>query len=166
MGRQTDGCSEQVGKIVGARAGGDAAKFDDLLGCEPRVEICDTAGLRDAEHEVILRWNSDVLKFAGVKFNARLAQKLLEEKSADEMADRQSIGSRGFVDIVGRDHASGAGHIFNQNRRVAGNVFAHMAADCSRVSVVTAAGGETDDHTNGLAFVKVRLGNGVRSGES
>ena len=44
-------------------------------------------------------------------------------------------------------------------------MFAHVAADRARVGVVTAAGGETDDHPDGLVFVKVCLAKGLSAVE-
>ena len=69
----------------------------------------------------------------------------------------RSVGLRGFVNVVGGDHAAGAGHIFDDHDRVAGNMFAHMPADRARIGVVAAAGGEADDQPNGFSLVKVAL---------
>ena len=42
------------------------------------------------------------------------------------IADNQSIRFR-LVHEIGVDDAAGAGHVFNYDRRIAGNVFAQMA---------------------------------------
>jgi len=58
---------------------------------------------------------------------------------------------------LARDHAARAWHIFDDDRRVAGNMFAHVTADGTGVRVVAAPGSEADNETNGFALVKLGL---------
>ena len=82
---------------------------------------------------------------------------MLQEKSADEVADGQTVGSGGFEGVVGGDHAPCARHVLDDHDRVAGNMFTHMPADGARIGIITAAGGEADDEPNGFSLVKVGL---------
>jgi len=84
-------------------------------------------------------------------------QELLQKQSADEMTDGKAIGFRCFVNIIGRDHAARAWHIFDDDRRVAGNMFAYVTADGTCVRVVAAPRSEADNETNGFACVKLGL---------
>jgi hypothetical protein len=56
------------------------------------------------------------------------AEKLLGNEVADEISDRQSVRLGGFVDRVGRNQTARSGDVINYDRRIAGNIFADMAA--------------------------------------
>jgi hypothetical protein len=60
--------------------------------------------------------------------------------------------------MVDADEAAGAGHVVDDEYRIAGNVLAHVAAHDSRINVVAAAGCERHDDAHGLALIKRRLG--------
>ncbi|MNC87453.1 hypothetical protein D3C83_31810 [compost metagenome] len=91
-----------------------------------------------------------------IEFNALVAQDLLEHERADEVADDQSV-SRRFKEVVCRHPAAGAGHIFDDDGRVAGDVPPHVPGDRARVGIKAAACGETHDEANGLAAKKIRI---------
>src|SRR6185312_6319368 len=73
------------------------------------------------------------------------------------MTDGQAVGFRSFVNIICRNHAARAGHVFDDDGRIARYMFSHMATDGARVGVVTAAGSEADNETNGFTLEKIRL---------
>ena len=50
--------------------------------------------------------------------------------------------------MIGGDQAAGAGHVFDDDAGIAGNVLAHMARERAGVGVKTAAGGKTDDDSD------------------
>jgi hypothetical protein len=54
--------------------------------------------------------------------------------------------------------AASAGHVFNDDGRLTGNMLAEGARDRVRVGVEAAAGGSGDDHADGFALVKIFLG--------
>ena len=74
------------------------------------------------------------------------------------MADGEPIGFCRFENVIRRNHASGARHVFDDDRRVAWNMFAHVAADRAGIGIVAAAGGKADDQADGFAIVEVALG--------
>src|SRR6185503_18842782 len=82
------------------------------------------------------------------------------------MADREPVGFGRFENVIRRNHAPGSRHVFDDDRRVAWNVFAHVAADRSGIGIVAAAWSKTDDHADGLAIVEGRLGVDPRVGEN
>src|SRR6185295_3387326 len=112
---------QYVGDIVRAGAGGDAAELDDLLGGHPGLDVIEAGALGDADNEVILARNADVLKLGSVELDPWFAEGLLQEQTADEMADGESVRPRRFVGIVGRDHTAGARHVLHDHYRIAGN---------------------------------------------
>ena len=71
------------------------------------------------------------------------------------MADGQAVGFGSFVNMIGGDQAAGAGHVLDDDARVAGNVFTHMTRDRARVGVETPARGKADDDFDRLAFKKI-----------
>ena len=91
------------------------------------------------------------------------AKQLLQEESADEVADGQAVGLGDLVHIVGGNQKSRAGHVVDDEGRVAGDMFAHVAGDGAGVGVVAAAGGGADDDPDGLAAIKIFLGKGVET---
>jgi hypothetical protein len=56
--------------------------------------------------------------------------------------------------VIGGDHASGARHVFNQDRGRAGNMFAQVTGDRPGVGIETATGGEPDNDADSLALEK------------
>ena len=63
-----------------------------------------------------------------------------------------------FVEVIGSDQTARAGHVFDADGGIAGNMFAHMAGDHARVDVVTAPGCQPNDDANIFSFEEIRLG--------
>jgi hypothetical protein len=59
------------------------------------------------------------------------------------------------VPSLGALQAAGARHIVDDDRRLAGNVLAHVLSQKTAVDVVAAAGAVADDHGDRLAFVEI-----------
>jgi hypothetical protein len=76
------------------------------------------------------------------------------------MADGETIGFGLIVNMVRRDEADGAGHVFDQSGRITGNMFAEMARDGAGVNIEPTARFVGDDETYGFAAVKIVLGEG------
>jgi len=60
--------------------------------------------------------------------------------------------------VIGRDQMAGAGHVFNDDARLAGHMSAEMARQGARVGIETAAGRSADDHPDRLSFVEIFCG--------
>jgi hypothetical protein len=69
------------------------------------------------------------------------------------VADGQAVAFGDFEQMVGRQRAAGSRHVVDDNGRIAGNIFAKVTRDQTRVSVVTAARRSADDDANRFAFV-------------
>jgi hypothetical protein len=69
-----------------------------------------------------------------------------------------------IVDIIGREKVGGAGHMLQDDRRFAGNVFAQMVRDDERGDFKAAAFG-ADENGDRFAVVKVRLSPSRRVGK-
>src|SRR5262245_58581795 len=78
------------------------------------------------------------------------------------MADGEAVRLGDFVHVIGRDQKTGARHIIDYNGGIAWNVFAHVARDGARVSVVAAAGGSADNDSQSLPLIKTVLRGGRR----
>jgi hypothetical protein len=85
-----------------------------------------------------------------------VGKKLLQNNLAAEIADDRAVFRSNVVDVIGCENAPGSSHIVNDNSRIAKNMFVKVAADHTRISIVTAAGGKPDNDANGLTLVKIR----------
>ena len=103
---------------------------------------------------MIYRRRAEILELAAVELDALGAHHLLQEQTAGVVADGQPVGLGLLEHVVGVNDSAGAGHIVDNHAGIAGNILAEMARDRSRISVVTAAGRESDDQPNRLALVK------------
>src|SRR6185503_8959374 len=109
----------------------------------------------------VLGRDAEVLELAPVELNTGFAQNMLEDQTADEMANDEAIRFGDFVDVVGGDQTAGAGHVFDDEGRIAGNMLAQVARDGARVGVVTAPGGAADDDADRFTFVERFLREGA-----
>jgi len=99
--------------------------------------------------------HSDELKFFAVKFDSLGPHKLLKKQPSGIVADDQSVRLALLVHEVGVNDNAGAGHVFNDDSRIARNMFAEMPRDGSRIGVVSCAGEESDDQANSLTLVEI-----------
>ncbi len=74
------------------------------------------------------------------------------------MTDGEAIWFGNLVNVVRRNQAAGAGHVFDDDRRLARNMFAHMPGDGAGVCIKSSACGKPDNDSDGFAFVKVFRG--------
>ena len=77
---------------------------------------------------VIGTGSAEKLKFFSVELDAFGPHQLLQDQATGIVADYQSIRF-GLVHEICVDDAAGTGHIFNDDCRSAGNVFAQMTAN-------------------------------------
>src|SRR5918996_2899287 len=97
---------------------------------------------------MILSRNPYVFKFSGIELDGWISQKLLQEKTAENMADREPVRFGGVVNMIRCNHASGAGHVLNHDSRITGNVLSQVTGDYPRIEIVTAARREPDDESD------------------
>src|SRR5512145_2006899 len=100
-------------------------------------------------------WGADEFELARVEFDPLLSQHLAEKQAADKVPDGESIRLGNFINVIGGNKASRSGHVFDDHRRLAGNMLAHMAREGASVSIESAAGGKADDDPDGFPFVKI-----------
>src|SRR5688572_8590578 len=98
--------------------------------------------------------HSDELEFFAVQFDSLGPHYLLTDQPSGIVADDQSVRLALLVNEVGVND-TGAGHVFNDDSRIARNMFAEVPRDCSRIGVVSSAGGESDDQANSLTVVEI-----------
>jgi hypothetical protein len=73
------------------------------------------------------------------------------------VADDKPVWLRDFEEVIGSNQTARAGHIFDADGGIAGNMFAHMAGNHARVDVVTASGCQPNDDTNIFSFEEIGL---------
>jgi hypothetical protein len=56
--------------------------------------------------------------------------------------------------MVCGDQASSSHHIFDDNRRISGNMLADMSSNYARIGVKASSRGKTHDHANSFALVE------------
>ena len=71
------------------------------------------------------------------------------------MTDGETIRFGELVEMVGGREASRARHIFDDKRRIARDMFAHVAGHQARVKIIAAAGSVAHHQTNRFALVKI-----------
>src|SRR4029078_13136464 len=79
---------------------------------------------------------------------------LLQDQATDVIAKRKTVGFRLSVHVIGMNKPACAGHILDNNRRRARNVFAHVPANGPTVCVKTPARCKSYEHTKRLSFVE------------
>jgi hypothetical protein len=141
-------------RIVREVARSNRAHFCRTLQRQPSFCAIDATRLSERASEMIRRWRAKVEKFAHVELDTGLPQDLADGLTTGEVADGKTIRLGNFVDVIRGNHHPGAGHIIDDDRRVAGNVFGHSASDHASVGVEAAARRAADDDMHSLAFEK------------
>jgi hypothetical protein len=81
----------------------------------------------ESASDVVLGRDADVFETTGVEFNTRFAEDLVDDLVAVKVEDGETVGLSDLIHVVGGDEASRAGHVLDHYRRIAGDVFAHVA---------------------------------------
>src|SRR3989338_6872011 len=84
---QPDSRHDNLGDVIGRSAGSDGAKLERRLGSEPLLHAGNAGRFGDPDRRVVLCWDPQVLKFPRIKLDSYLSQNLLQNQTADEMAD-------------------------------------------------------------------------------
>ncbi len=136
------------------------AHLHQLFAGKPAFEATDAARFGQRADAMIGHGHAEPAEFAAVEPRGFVAEHLLQDQRTDEMADGETIGFGLIVNMVRRDEADGAGHVFDQSGRITGNMFAEMARDGAGVNIEPTARFVGDDEANGFAAVKIVLGEG------
>ena len=75
-----------------------------------------------------------------------------------EKGDRRAVGGRLCIEIFDGLERRGAGQVVDDDVRLAGNVFRHVAGEQPGVDVVTAPGRIADDKIDRFALVEISRG--------
>src|ERR1044071_7217964 len=97
LNRQTESRLDHFRSIVSPIAGRNGAEFNRGLGSYPLLDAADTGCLGDTENKIVLGGHADVFELVGVEFDPRPTQELLQELTADKMADSESVRFSHFV---------------------------------------------------------------------
>ncbi len=153
--RQVERRVDNPRHVAGAVARTQAAELDRRLRRQPLIHLADAAFFAQRAHRVVLNRHAEVFQFAHIEVDALLAQNAAQNQRAVEDAEGKTVGLGAAVQIFGGDQRAGAGHIFDQQRRVAGNMLAHVARHDARVDIEAAAGAAADDDADSFASVEI-----------
>jgi hypothetical protein len=103
----------------------------------------------------VLYGNAEPFEAPAVELNALVAEDLLEQQRADEVADCQTVGGRRFEEKVGGEAAAGSTHVVDDHGWIARDMSGHMPGDYTGVLIETATGGKADDDADCLASVEI-----------
>ena len=98
-----------------------------------------------------------MLELHCVKFDTRPAKKLLDKQTAVYVSKSQTIRLRGSKNMIGRNQASSAGHIFDNHSGVSRNMFIDMSREGSAIKVEASTGTGANDYSEGFAAIKLLL---------
>src|SRR5258706_2530780 len=101
LNRQFKRGQQELCRIISRVTWGDAADFHRGFGIFQSVEAGDTAGFGKCACDVVLSGDADIFKFARVKFDSWFADHLIDHLIAMEVEDRQPIGFRYLIYVVG-----------------------------------------------------------------
>ena len=151
-----EGILEQPGNVIAgaADAGGRTARRVVSL-----AQLVERFGGRVGTHEeqvagAVGRTDPTILGPVELRFFA--SGQLRHNQRAAEGAQRQSIGLGHVVDMIGRDHRTGARHVLNHEGGIAGNILAHEARVGARILIMIVARLVADDDADGFALIERR----------
>jgi len=101
---------------------------------------------------------ADPDEFAPVKLRLWPLHQLLKIKRRISRPQRQPVGLRGIVELVGANQSGGAGNVLNDDVRVARNIFRHKFREQPRVEVVNITGFCGNDDCDRFALIERSLG--------
>ncbi len=144
---------EHARELIGIGAGAGAADRE-LLG-EQVLEFGDAGILhRHADADFVIG-AADPAEFLRVEGVALADQQRIEGDAAADRAERGAVLRRDAIKIIGEPQTAGAFHVLRHQRRIAGDMRAHVAADHARIEVVGAAGRVADIEVDIAVLVEV-----------
>ncbi len=153
LDRQLESRDQKLRRVVGCITRRDAAEFHRGLGVFQAIERGNAAGFVEGAGDVVLGRDADIPELARIELDARLADHLIDHLVAVKVENCKPIGFGHVIDMIGGDEAGSAGHVFDDDRRAAWNMFAEMARDQTGIGIKAAARGKADDNSNRFAFI-------------
>src|SRR5918998_106623 len=92
----------------------------------------------DGEHLADLIIGAEPVELAGLEAHAFSLQ-LLDQRQRVGNEDFAAILSPPAINVVGRDRAPGAGHVLDQEARIAGNVLAEVVGNETPIEVIASS---------------------------
>src|SRR5262249_32764184 len=148
--REGEDFLQHAGHAVGSIAGPHAAELDRLFCSFPLFEVGDAARLGQSTSTGILHRHAEPLELASVELNARSSQDLVQNLKTVKVTDRKAVRFCNPIEIIGGHNSSSARHIFHDDRRITGNMSAHVTRNRPGIGIESAAGGKTHDDTDRL----------------
>lgn len=100
---------------------------------------------------------ADPTEFCPVEFNLWLLQELIKKDRRLHRPNRQSIGFRNIIKMIGADDRSRPGHVLHNESWLSWNMFAHMRRQQARVQIVDAPGANTGHNRNRFSLIEPAL---------
>src|SRR5688572_19554224 len=100
-------------------------------------------------------WSADPAEFARIEPHGFIAKGLTQDEGAIPDPDEQTIGLGAVKGIVRRNKAPGAGHVFNHDSGIAGNMLANVPPDGASREIIAPARRQSHDKADRLALVEV-----------
>ena len=153
MDREPDDVLENQRGIIEDDQFSCAAQLYRSLGCFPCFDTGDAAGPGQRADYVVLDGDADPFELLKVEIDSRLAQQPGDSQIGDEVSHGQAVGL-GAKDVFGGQQSRCAALVFNEDLRVAGNIFAPVASDSPRINVEAASRRGTYHDSHNLALIK------------
>ena len=91
----------------------------------------------------------------GIELRRFVSHNLLQDQRRGPRRDREPVRFHAVVKMIRGNNAAGAGHVFDDPRRIAGDMLADMARDQPGVLIVGPARRITDDESQSLISQKI-----------
>ena len=142
--------------VIDQRASGAGAADDELLFEHLPIVLDGRIAAHDA-HDAVLIGIANEAELGRVELVEALAShQRVEERAGQDNANRCPVFGGDRVEIARSAQAAGAGHVLNDDVRIAWNMFLQMARDEPRIDIDAAAGRRARDHRDILALVEIR----------
>jgi hypothetical protein len=111
-----------------------------------------------------LRGRAEPGELGPIELHFFFPDELIEVEPGAESTHREAVRLGDFVDVIGRDHRSCAGHVLYDHVGIAGNVFSQIAGDHARPCIIDATGAVAGDDTDRFVLKKRRLSERINNG--
>ena len=149
-----DRCVENFGKLIGV--GRLARSADGQLVVLDLFQAGDAGRIPGNAHADLVIHAAEPIELGGIELRLGRAEQRIERSATADRAECRAVLGRDVVKPVREHEAAGAGHVFGNDRRIAGNETSHVPRQQTRIDVVAAAGAVADGEVDVFALVEVR----------